>query len=189
MFWTRGADSIQEFLELRQENRCQDEWLSLFLKRARHGDMEHELYCFMHGLPTKHAGSWMPNTNEVRCGQKSCQALSNQWFAECKSSTPRKWSERQEEECQICAKERRLRCRVLHNIDHSNVLDAKFADAPLIHPWNAPKYHASLVRARLYAKRTQQVLLWCVAEDTPWTTEHRNLLPEELDTKLSLIHI
>ena len=83
----------------------------------------------------------------------------------------------------MCAAERRRRCRVLQNSDNSDALETKFADAPLIHPWNAPKYHASLVRARLYAKRTNQVLLWCVAEDTPLSADHRNLPQEELDEK------
>ena len=61
--------------------------------------------------------------------------------------------------------------------------DLKFADAPLIHPWNAPKYDAAIVRAQDYARRAQKVLLWCVAEDRPLSLEHRTLSDEELNEK------
>ena len=49
--------------------------------------------------------------------------------------------------------------------------------------FGTPKYYASLVRARRYARRTQQILLWNVAKGTPINNEHTNLTPEELDTK------
>ena len=88
MFWARGPDSFQEFMELTKANRCKDEWLGTVPKRARHGNMEHELHCFMHGLPTKHAGSWMPSTSEVRCKQASCQALCSKWYEKLLTSTP-----------------------------------------------------------------------------------------------------
>ncbi len=71
----------------------------------------------------------------------------------------------------------------LQSTAEHGVLDEKIADAPLIHPWNGPKYHASLVRARNYARRTEQILLWAIAEDTPTSSEHRNLDEEELDAK------
>lgn len=59
MFWTRQPDAVQELFELTKENRQKDAWLSRFLKGARHGNQSHELYCFMHGLPT--------NTRAVGC--------------------------------------------------------------------------------------------------------------------------
>ncbi len=183
MFWTRGPDSVQEFFELTKENRCQDEWLSYLLRRARHGDMEHELYCFMHGLPTKHTGSWMPHSGKVLCRSAACEALPATWGKELLSGSPRSWAERCKDECLLCQQERRRRCRVLLNMEDHETLDVKFADAPLIHPWNAPKYHAALVRAREYARRTARLLLWAVAEDTPMSAEHRNLDDAELDAK------
>ena len=93
------------------------------------------------------------------------------------------WEERRDDECNICQKNRRKRCRVLNSTTHDDVQEAKFADAPLIHPWNAPKYHAALVRAKNYARRTEQILLWAIAEDTPLSSEHRNLDEDELDAK------
>ena len=171
MFWTREPDAINEIFELTTENRSKDKWLSVFLKRARHGDMEHELYCFMHGLPTKHAGSWMPDENKVSCANPQCQVLAIVWQKEVFSQAGRSWEERCRDECSICQEQRQRRCRVLKRPQDHDILDAKFADAPLIHPWNAPKYHASFVRARLCARRTQQLLLWAIAEDTPTSSE------------------
>ena len=55
-FWTRQSDSLNSFSQLTREVRCKDEWLSRVLRYARHGNMPHEVYCFMHGLPTKNVG-------------------------------------------------------------------------------------------------------------------------------------
>ena len=63
------------------------------------------------------------------------------------------------------------------------MLQVKFLDAPLIHPYNAPKYHASLIRAQQYAFRTGRILLWAAAEDQPCHPDHTCLSPEELDGK------
>ena len=59
----------------------------------------------------------------------------------------------------------------------------KFLDAPLIHPYNAPKYHASLVRAQQYAYRMDRILLWAAAEDQPQHRDHLLLSEEELAAK------
>ena len=138
MFWTRAPDAIQDFFELTEENRCQDKWLSVFLKRARHGNMDYELHCFMHGLPTKHAGSWMPDTDAVQCANASCQGLAVAWQKEVLSEKKRAWEERRSDEWAICQENSLKRCRVRQSTTEHGVLDAKFADAPLIHPWNAP---------------------------------------------------
>ena len=102
MFWTREANSVSEFFELTEENRCQDKWLSVFLKRARHGSMEHELYCFMHGLPTVHTGSWMPDEDDVLCDNAACKVLPRRWKDELLDNAPRPWGERRREECNVC---------------------------------------------------------------------------------------
>ena len=79
MFWTKSEDSLNWFHELTKEVRCKDPWLSWALKGARHGSADHETYCFMHGLPTRHAGSWMPTTDSVMCGNAACKKLPEQW--------------------------------------------------------------------------------------------------------------
>ena len=40
-----------------------------------------------------------------------------------------------------------------------------FVDAPYVHPFNAPKYHAQQLRTLAYAKRRKKRLLWIVATD------------------------
>ena len=63
---------------------------------------------------------------------------------------------------------RARRCRVVGSSDRSpDVASARFIDAPFIHPLNAPKQHASHLRAVNLAFRTDRILLWCVADDKP----------------------
>ena len=183
MFWTTKPNAVQELLELTREHRCKDPWLSALLLRARHGNMEHELYCFMHGLPTKHTGSWMPDSNDVLCGQRRCRALPAEWERALSTGTPQTWEQRGAQECHVCKQHRLKRKRVLSSTDDSVVANIKFSDAPLIHPWNAPKYHASLVRARRYARDTNRILLWVVCEDSPIHSDLKTLPEEELNIK------
>ena len=145
--------------------------------------MLHELYCFMHGLPTKHAGSWMPTTDNVLCGKAECRGLPKKWSKEVLEGSRRSWDARRSEECSICHAERQRRCRVIHRGEAEKMLQVKFLDAPLIHPYNAPKYHASLIRAQQYAFRTGRILLWAAAEDQPCHPDHTCLSAEELDGK------
>mgnify|MGYP006243723367 CR=1 FL=1 len=182
MFWTSGPDSVQDLFELTKENRQKDPWLSCFLKGARHGNQQHELYCFMHGLPTKHAGSWLPTTGKVLCGNQDCMDLAAKWTAELLNGSQRSWAARQSEECSVCNEHRQKRGRVIYPGQYDKMQPTKFLDAPLIHPFNAPKYHASLIRAKQYAFRTGRILLWAPAEDQPCHPDHTTLT-------LSLIHI
>ena len=88
MFWTRESNTVQELFELTREHRYEDPWLSALLLRERHGNMEHELYCFMHRFPTKHTGSWMPDSNDVLCGERRCRALPAEWERALSTGTP-----------------------------------------------------------------------------------------------------
>ena len=110
------------------------------------------------------------------------------WLAELRRDEKRDWLVRQIDECDTCNEERRRRCRVWYAAaaNSANALnheDDKFADAPLINPFNAPKYYASLVRAEQYAIRMKRVLLWVVAEDRPLHPDHTTLPIEELNSK------
>ena len=42
-----------------------------------------------------------------------------------------------------------------------------FAQAPYVHPFNAPKYHASQLRVVNYGKVANKRVLWVVAHDWP----------------------
>ena len=65
----------------------------------------------------------------------------------------------------------------------NKIQEAEFVEAPLIPAFNAPKYHASMVRAQQYAYRTKRILLWAVAEDQPQHPDHLLLTEEELEAK------
>ena len=148
--------------------RCEDPWLSHILRSARHGRLDHESYCFLHGLPTLHPGSWDPATSTVSCAQSACDRLEAEWSAELAGTSPSPWLERRGQECDVCHQERRRRCRVLSASDLAPTLqEAKFLDAPLISPFNASNYHTAQVRAQAFARRTQRLLLWLIAEDKP----------------------
>ena len=55
-----------------------------------------------------------------------------------------------------------------------------FSDAPYVHPFNQPKYHALICHAWQYAKNHKKQLLWCLAQDWPLTLEEESISSEEL---------
>ena len=63
MFWRKDADSIQQTFELRQSMRTDDPWMIDMLQANRYGAETWEMYCFVHGLPTRNTGTWLPSTN------------------------------------------------------------------------------------------------------------------------------
>ena len=76
IFWEDGPDAISYFKELTIQVRVEDAWYSAFLKECRNGQLSEEMYNFLMGFPTLHAGSWMSNgSNEgqVTCGHADCQ--------------------------------------------------------------------------------------------------------------------
>ena len=92
--------------------------------------------------------------------------------------------ERRSQECDVCTRHRRMRCRILGSSDLSpDIKEPGFDDAPYNHQWNAPKYNASQLRARHYAQRTRRILLWVVAEDTPLHKDHTTCTVEALQAK------
>ena len=70
MFWSREEDSIQQTFELTESKRTTDAWLKAVLRADRIGAETWEMYCFIHGLPTRNPGSWDLDTNAITCGQQ-----------------------------------------------------------------------------------------------------------------------
>ena len=171
MFWTREIDSFNGFYELTVERRCKDPWLSHVLKGARHGCMDEETYCFLHGFPTEHPGSWDPPNHHVACGNEVCKNLLRLWKEEIYDGKlgHAHWLRRRSQECSLCAAERKRRCCVLDSSDLSRDLEkeTRFAAAPYIHAFNEPKYHASQIRALRFGMQQQSVVMWLFAEDRP----------------------
>ena len=75
-FWRASQDGIQGTHELVQPNRARDKWLQDVLEQDRQGCESWEVYCFTHGLPTKHVGSWLPSKSLPTCGSPECVKLS-----------------------------------------------------------------------------------------------------------------
>ncbi|CAK9031745.1 unnamed protein product [Durusdinium trenchii] len=162
-FWSRGPTGINRLFELTREQRCSDPWLSSVLYQARHGHMSHEVWCFLHGYPTIHPGSWDVALKTVGCKSASCQALATEWeVAAAAKQRPEPWETRRRRECQVCQQERHRR-----RIVGKNQQAEKFLYQPFAHGLNAAKYIAANLRARRVAALEGKTLLWVVAQDQP----------------------
>ena len=86
-------------------------------------------------------------------------------------------------ECDVCEVERSRRCRVVlsTNQNATKHTEKPFTHAPYIHPFNAPKYNAQLLRSVLYAKDTNKRLLWVRAHDKPLAEDDEDLCEEDLE--------
>ena len=175
--WKHTVDGINKVCELAVVHRQKDPWLASVLQEHRNGAETWETYCFVHGLPTKHAGSWLPSTDATICGQAGCMALAQLW------AQLQPWQTRRSQECEICQTERQRRCRVAMPTNHNAMkhTEPSFANAPYIHPFNAVRYTAQILRSVNYAKATKQRLLWIRAHDWPIAKGDEDIAPEDLD--------
>ncbi|CAL1152363.1 unnamed protein product [Cladocopium goreaui] len=148
--WSHTWLAIPHLFELTREQRCEDAWLSQILHQARHGNMSQEVWSFLHGFPTLHAGSWSFQNNEASCGQKTCNNLHLQ------PTAPNQL------ECVICHQERARRCIVGKDPKAEH-----FLNHPFVHGLNAAKYIAANLRAKWVASTRKHKLLWIIAQDTP----------------------
>ena len=148
--WSHTSLAIPHLFELTLEQRCEDAWLSQILHQARHGNMSQEVWSFLHGFPTLHAGSWSFQTNEASCGQKTCNNLHLQ------PTAPNQL------ESEICHQERARRCIVGKDPKAEH-----FLNHPFVHGLNAAKYIAANLRAKWVATTRKHKLLWIIAQDTP----------------------
>ena len=87
-FWDmhdpKKPDTIQQLYELTVSQRSAgDQWLNAVLSAARDGAETWEMYCFIHGLPTRNPGSWLPCIDDpvkgkLTCGSPACARLPQQ---------------------------------------------------------------------------------------------------------------
>ena len=124
------------------------------------------MYWFVHGLPTDHPGSWMPDTGKPSCGSAACEALFTIWSDMRRGGSS--WEERVNMECEECQAERARRARVLLDRSDRRHEEEPFLSAPYVHPFYAPKYQAQVRRAVLFTKQTSRCVLWVVAQDRPF---------------------
>ena len=69
--------------------------------------------------------------------------------------------------CEICAQERQRRnCIILDNDrNQQRYKETPFADAPFVHPFRAPSYHAQHLRSINIAADAERRILWVTAHD------------------------
>jgi hypothetical protein len=194
MFWSRDIDALTHMHELHQSRRCQDPWLLAFLSECRNGRQSWMMYNFIHGFPTAVPGSWLPaegpitsdelQTNtcaasgtlfgNVQCGVERCAKLATEVWPEMNKAGA-SWEAMRNLECQFCSAERERRHRVRDGDKDERQLSQPFVDAPFIHPFNKPKYHALLLRARRFAQSRRRRVLWGKAADKPAKGDIREL--------------
>ena len=118
-------------------------------------------------------------------GTTSCASLAQHWdemLQKCNYKLD--WQLRLDQECHICATERRRRNRVIAG-DIQNTrsyMQDPFMDAPFVHPLRAPSYHAQHLRSIHFARVHKQRLLWVPAFDKLLTTEE-TLQPGQLERR------
>ena len=122
----------------------------------------------------------------LQCYTETCSQLSTLWAEQ--ASSGKTWAEMLADnpECSACQAERTRRCRLVKEHD-PRVLQEPFLSAPYVHQNNLPKYHAMLLRAVEWAKRSgenPQQILWVRAQDTPCNSRDIGSTPEAIDKKL-----
>ena len=142
--------------------------MNAVLQASRYGNESWEMYCFNHGFPTRNPGTWMPSTNSLGCRNEACKQLSEIWTQMWKRGKGENWKQRQAMECAVCSKERQMRICILQDSQASQArfLSEEFAAAPYVHPFRHPSYHATQLRALVFAKNAKKRLHWTVAHDT-----------------------
>ena len=169
MFWkckdSKDNNGIQKLFELTQAHRSKDAWQLAMLSQDRNGAESWEVYCFIHGLPTRNPGTWLPQTDTPSCGDALCKTLRLRWELSWKRQSMT-WNEMQEMECQQCAAERRRRCRIISQIDDPDIhKQGIFREAPFVHPFRSPTNHAQRLRTLDFARARRCPVLWVVAHD------------------------
>ncbi len=170
----RSLTVLRSSLKLLSTRETTATWLKASLTADRQGCESNEMFCFIHGLPTRNPGTWLPveghAAERLTCGNPACKALRLQWdMLRRREAMP--WNERQQIECAVCQSERTRRsCLILHSTASEvsslppHKLEA-FLDAPFVHPVRNPTNHAQRLRAIHFARGRESRILWTVALD------------------------
>ena len=89
--------------QLHEQVRSTDRWLNYVLGKDRLGDEDWEIYCFTHGLPTRHVGSWLPGVALPLCKEHDCDLLQKDTWPRRLHEKQGTWKNMVEMECMICA--------------------------------------------------------------------------------------
>ena len=116
------------------------------------------------------------------CENADCYTLCDTvWPQQRQQREP--WTEMVIGECDICAQYRDGRCRVRCLESDTRHEEKPFTDAPYLHPFNHPRYHALLLRAVRFARAHGRVLIWYRCEDKPYKGVDDSLRGEQLERR------
>ena len=89
-------------------------------------------------------------------------------------------------ECAECHTQISKRHRVLTETQKvpADLHKSPFSGAPALYTFNVPRYFATNLRAREYAKQKNRQISWCYARDVPMHAGDRDLPKDKLDAKL-----
>ena len=187
LFWGDGNDSLNAFYELTIQQRVDDAWYDVFLQECRRGALSDEMYNFLIGCPTQHAGSWRldhPHNLGASCGNVRCAELPTRWYEMALRGCC--WEEMVAlETCEVCIAERRRRNRLVVPQD-PRLVEEPFLNALYVHRNNEPKYHAMLLRAVEIAKRGPEEprhILWVRAWDKLDNPKEMGNTPQQIEKK------
>ena len=137
------------------------------------------MYCFQHGLPTRNPGTWLPQLSQPWCGNATCALLASDIWpplleraaTALRGQRRENWLRRVQMECEACKQERRRRYCVLpaSGEDAERHLQEPFTSAAFVHPFRHPSYHATQLRAIIFAKSKHRRVHWITAYDKPKT--------------------
>jgi len=184
LIWGQDRNSAQGVWELEEQVRCPDKWFQCFLTECRNGDLTHENYFFIHGVPTESLGSAMPTyfpgsasvDKSPICGDPICTNLLDEW--KVKFMTSRETGvlitgeELMNDECDKCKSERKARAAVAKQYEDKKQRDERFErppfdTAPYIHQLNVPKHAANVDRAMRFSEKMNRCVHWITAHDYP----------------------
>ena len=189
LFWNDGKDSIRHLWQLTQLMRCDDKWYNTFLAECREGRLTIEKYSYLHGLPTLNS----PCEEHCKCKyDREWDGVLGYYRRSWRDkfmnehAVMSKWLKSTKSECPNCRQERQRRHRVVtgHGALRPELYRQPFVGAPALYTFNVPRYFATNLRAREYAKQSNVQLTWCYAKDEPLHPEDRELARDKLDEKL-----
>ena len=166
--------------------RCDDKWYNRFLGECRVGQLGRDSYCFLHGLCTLTAPCSGCSCNSSVIEDKvlgpHSKVLRDCFLQGCTDMAAKQF----ELECSRCREERSKRHRVVTNAARlaQEFQQEPFSSAPALYTFNVPRYFATNLRAREYAKQTKVQLTWCYARDVPLHPGDRDLPQQKRDEKL-----
>ena len=171
LLWSGPAFGFQGVTELVECERCDDPWLQSVQQEIREGRLSEDNHAFLHGQATTVPGSWLDG--KVMCKKQSCLNLGVEKPHGTRGADRKKragdtsTASILKAECGVCKQHRNDRARVATSGNDPRFRNAQFANAPAIFANNDVKYDTNKRRAEEFADKTQALITYSPAKDTP----------------------